>query len=682
MMPLPIHIASSSGNKNFLKRLIDTVAPEVLEIKNECGKTPLMLAVIHHHFECVNLLLKAAVHVDNSDSLGQTALHIATNKGFHRCVKLLLSYDASYQLKDFSGITPLHLAAINPNSKCLSAVLKVLKPGESDIQDSSKKTALHWCSAWANASHVGMLLLKDANICIPDDQGKTPLHWAATNPTSSALDCVKILLEKEGNLINWQDYEGRSALHLAVGAGNIEVVRFLVSKETCNTDILDNAFCTPLHWAAKKGFADKADILLKKSLYTSADDSGATPLHYTAFHNYAKVVETFLSRSFIYDIADASGRNAILWAAARNADDVIEVMAKNGVLLDCSDKDGLTALHYASLKGHLSTIKILVKHGVPINKKDKCGMTPLLRACEFGRAKASQLLIQLGADATITDVNDCSMLHWCALGGHAYLCQMLLHKEMPANIQDAFGRTPLHYACMRSGHLNCVSVLLESNADPNIVDNKGKLPLHWAVLANHWEIVKLLCDYETDVNAMIKKNDWMTALDLAVTKNHYKIVEVLIMYGALHAEEIKNIAAQTIQQWFRNHHFIKQIYQNLHTKLIGSESKEISGKYSFLKSEDGNKDIKCLKGLHENNSEIQDVRNPGFASSIIENNSSKGMSIEKSTVIIQRAWRQYLMKMKFLKMQATIQRTFKTIDQRIEAEKQWCIKLQSFFEQW
>nr|XP_042911787.1 inversin [Parasteatoda tepidariorum]XP_042911788.1 inversin [Parasteatoda tepidariorum] len=120
---------------------------------------------------------------------------------------------------------------------------------------------------------------------------------------------------------------------------------------------------------------------------------------------------------------------------------------------------------------------------------------------------------------------------------------------------------------MRSGYLNCVSVLLESNADPNIVDNKGKLPLHWAVLANHCEIVKLLCDYETDVNTMMKKNDWITALDLAVMKNHYKIVKVLKIYDALHADEIKNIAAQAIQQWYRNHHFMKQIYHNLHAKM-------------------------------------------------------------------------------------------------------------------
>ncbi|GIY98730.1 hypothetical protein CEXT_99921 [Caerostris extrusa] len=477
-MTLPLHVACSTGNRNSVKKIIDTVPLHLLETKDETGKTPLMLCVMHNQVECANFLLKAGVHVDNCDHAGQTALHIASNKGFHRCIRLLLSYNASN-----------------------------IKPGAIDIQDSSKKTSLHWSTAYANIENTKILLAKDANICIPDEEGKTPLHWAATNASVHALECVKILLEKERSLINWQDYSGRSAVHLAVATGSIEVVRYLVCREDCSIDILDNTFC----------FCGKADILLSgRACYTSADDNGATALHYAAFNNHAKTVEVFLSRNYVsVDVEDSQGQNALIWAAAQNSKDVVNIMATNGVNLLHADKNGTTALHAAALQGHEATTEMLLNLLVPIDVKDKCGMTPLLRACEFGRSKTALLLMNQGANIYEKDAKDRSSLHWCALGGHAYLCQLLILKKVECDDQDVFGMTPLHYACMKNGYLNCVSVLLESKAQVNLVDMEGKTPLHHAILSDHKGAIKLICDYDGDVNAMVLlQNNWYKSIYL------------------------------------------------------------------------------------------------------------------------------------------------------------------------
>lgn len=66
-----------------------------------------------------------------------------------------------------------------------------------------------------------MLLKKGAQVGLPDVEGKTPLHWAAScggvmakNRLSEATKCVEALLGNAQNVINWQDYEGRIALHL------------------------------------------------------------------------------------------------------------------------------------------------------------------------------------------------------------------------------------------------------------------------------------------------------------------------------------------------------------------------------------------------------------------------------------------------------------------------------------
>ncbi|GFY39899.1 inversin [Trichonephila inaurata madagascariensis] len=727
-MALPLHVVCATGKKNSLKKIIDSVPLHVLETKDEMGKTPLMLSVMHNQLECSTLLLKAGVHIDNSDNLGQTALHIATNKGFHRAVKLLLSYNASCQQKDFYGVTPLHLAAIHTNPKCLIAMLKEIKPGEIDIQDSSKKTPLHWSTAYSNIENTLILLTKHANICIPDETGKTPLHWAATSSNSNALECVKILLEQEGSLINWQAYDGRSALHLAVATGSVEVVRFLVGREDCDVDILDNTFCTPLHWAAKKGFSEKVDVLLSaRAFHTSADDNGATALHYAASNNHAKTMEVFLSRNYVCadDIVDANGRNAFMWAAARNALDVVKVMAiKNAANFMYADKEGITALHAAAIQGHEEIIEFLLNHQVPIELKDKYSLTPLLRACEFGRSKAALTLINHGANIYEKDANNRSAVHWCAIRGHAYLCQALLFKGVDCNSLDSFGMTPLHYAC-KKGYLNCVSVLLEAKAQPNIADGEGKMPLHLAILGDNLGVAKLLCEYDADVNAatytMAFQICWKTPLDLALTNNNMEMVKLLRQYGAFSYKEIEEIAATKIQVWFCNKsgkfssHTRKKHFPQFES--LFEKRNDITSNTALLKacqhvidtfntkSFIGQKNIPACEmhaspskilpvqnaHTHVNSGMLQQKFNKNFCENIVSSlvRNEKTQSLDRTNLtkearaacIIQRTWRRYILKKRFKKMRSNIRKSFKTIENRNFAERLWQIKLYSFLKQ-
>ena len=61
--------------------------------------------------------------------------------------------------------------------------------------------------------------------------------------------------ESSPSTLNWQDYEGRTALHFAVAHENVAAVQALLNfeQEKCELDRLDNTFRTPLHWAAQLG---------------------------------------------------------------------------------------------------------------------------------------------------------------------------------------------------------------------------------------------------------------------------------------------------------------------------------------------------------------------------------------------------------------------------------------------
>jgi ankyrin repeat protein len=54
----------------------------------------------------------------------------------------------------------------------------------------------------------------------------------------------------------------------------------------------------------------------------------------------------------------------------------------------------------------------------------------------MGHTEVTQALINAGAKVDIVDQDGRSALHWAALGGHAYICQMLIKYGVDPNIRD------------------------------------------------------------------------------------------------------------------------------------------------------------------------------------------------------------------------------------------------------
>eukprot|EP00252_Welwitschia_mirabilis_P007630 TRINITY_DN1920_c0_g1_i1.p1 TRINITY_DN1920_c0_g1~~TRINITY_DN1920_c0_g1_i1.p1 ORF type:complete len:170 (-),score=46.12 TRINITY_DN1920_c0_g1_i1:247-756(-) len=74
------------------------------------------------------------------------------------------------------------------------------------------------------------------------------------------IDDVKELISING-ILNAQDSEGRTALHMAAANGHLDVIRFLISKGAdLNARNLEEN--TPLHWAALNGHAGVVEELI------------------------------------------------------------------------------------------------------------------------------------------------------------------------------------------------------------------------------------------------------------------------------------------------------------------------------------------------------------------------------------------------------------------------------------
>merc|ERR1711920_325431 len=101
------------------------------------------------------------------------------------------------------------------------------------------------------------------------------------------------------------------------------------------------------------------------------------------------------------------------------------------------------------------------------------------------------------------------------------------------------GRGVLHLACTENDHM-AIETFIEGMADVNAKDLAGFTPLMWAAGRNGTESVKMLLDYEADMN--IKAARGQTAMTFALTNGCSAIVDILEKHQMiLDAEEAKRI---------------------------------------------------------------------------------------------------------------------------------------------
>ncbi|XP_051138073.1 acyl-CoA-binding domain-containing protein 1 [Andrographis paniculata] len=81
-----------------------------------------------------------------------------------------------------------------------------------------------------------------------------------------------------------------------------------------------------------------------------------------------------------------------------------------------------------------------------------------------------------------------------------------IESNVPINMKDSEGRTPLHWAVDR-GHFNITALLLEKKADVNAQDDEGQTALHYAAVCERTNIAELLVKHGADVEAKDKEGD-------------------------------------------------------------------------------------------------------------------------------------------------------------------------------
>ncbi|RFU78126.1 hypothetical protein TARUN_4117 [Trichoderma arundinaceum] len=372
-----------------------------------------------------------------------------------------------------------------------------------------------------------------------------------------------------------------AALLNASSAGNIETIRFLLSKGA-GVDTVNVFTHNPLAMATAAGHIEAVRFLLEDEAVPSAlyDDVARTSaLNAAARSSNFTIMELLVHKGTKLDVY-------ALKAVAGSSGD--ESMALKCLQLLLDNSDGISkeaALCKASLKGNWKAFALLLSRGADINALGDRRGNPLQIACaaddidesrieyllglgadpsakgdgngtalqavchsyrgrnEQASIRVAKLLIARGADINAQGgVHGSALKNACASRGEGDVCwynmvELLLQNGADVNAQGGPFNNALQVAC-HMGNSDLVPLLLDWGADVDARGGTFETALHAACLTRPKEgnqgdvdMVRLLLDRGIDVNA-IGQDIFRTALQAACTAGNMRLVRLLLDRGA------------------------------------------------------------------------------------------------------------------------------------------------------
>ncbi|KAJ4762866.1 Ankyrin repeat protein family-like protein [Rhynchospora pubera] len=348
-------------------------------------------------------------------------------------------------------------------------------------------------------------------------RGNTALHIAATY---GHMEIAMILCNEDRNLLTAQNRKGDTALHCAAGAGDTNMVHFLIEfcreelpcfielphqdqgdsemKEILRAKNADGE--TALHKAVQSGHVNvvKELMLANPGLAGEVNGDHASPLYLAAASGDAKMVETIIQFLPVEDVSEAvyigpEGRNALhatVVTALQNKETMTNLLKWNPQLAKGIDKWGRTPLHYATAFGVFDSVQLLLNHDPSmVYISDASGLFPLHIAASTGDLQIIIRLLQESPD--YDELLDSE--------GKNFLHISIEHKRVLV----------ARYVCENP----CFSRIL------NAQDDKGNTPLHIAV-KNEYEKIVIVLIGNPAVKTNLVNKDGLTALDLATIHDH------------------------------------------------------------------------------------------------------------------------------------------------------------------
>jgi ankyrin repeat protein len=284
---------------------------------------------------------------------------------------------------------------------------------------------------------------------------------------------------------------GARAVVEAAKLDDREAVRALV-KQGANVNVAEGDGMTALHWAAAKGDADLAAMLLHAGANVKALTRVGSylPLHMAAKTGSGAAIDVLLKAGAEVNAVTASGTTPLMFAAAAGNVEGIQMLATRGANVNAKETaKGHTALMFAASANRAAAVKTLVKLGA-----DTAAMTTVFDLTHVAMPpdRSAQNNADTKARREVTKGTKEDGPHLAAGVNRGYEYNELVGAQG--------GFTALIFAA-RQGHIESVDALIESGADINRVSGGVRLsPLTIAIINGHFDLAIDLLDKGANPN--------------------------------------------------------------------------------------------------------------------------------------------------------------------------------------
>ena len=307
-----------------------------------------------------------------------------------------------------------------------------------------------------------------------------------------------------------------SAVADAAMRGDKAAVRELL-KQGADVNGAQGDGMSALHWAAERGDAELADMLI----YAGANVAAVTRIgQYTPLHLAGKSGSAPLTKALLKAGADVNAR---------------------------STNSGVTALHMAASAGSTDLINVLVDAKADVNAREaEAGQTPLMFAAGLNRVDAIKALVARGADASITtkviDVPKFSALDRAAADRQRKVIATFVGKDQEGNASPSQVQSAIQAGreIVRSGKIpppdpadanNPRQNFNPDEINPPVATKGGMTALLHASRQGYIEAAEALLDGGAKIDQP-NAGDGTTAVLTAIINGQFDTAMMLIKRGA------------------------------------------------------------------------------------------------------------------------------------------------------
>ncbi|WP_394746947.1 ankyrin repeat domain-containing protein [Spongiimicrobium salis] len=367
------------------------------------------------------------------------------------------------------------------------------------------RTYIFWAAYKNNLELIQHLVDLGARTDLKDSHGYSLLNFAAvTGQQNQAL--YDFCIARGANPKVEKNNDGANALLLVAPFLEDESLIDYFTAAGIDLHAVDHKGDGIFNYAAKKGNTSVLDLLIKKGVAykkRNAEGGNAFIMASQGTRNSSNTLETYKYLEALGlepNIVTDNGFTPLHALAYRNTDlEIFNYFIEKGVGVDQPDINGNTAFSNASYRNDLESIVFLARHSKAINAANKKGVTPLMRAVHRNTVEVVEFLLKEDADAFAKDATGNTLTY--------YLIQsydkrkpkifdqklaLLKAKKLDFKVAQADGNSLWHLA-VKENDMGLLKKIALLNIPINIRNTDGNTPLHLAAMkAKNKEILELL----------------------------------------------------------------------------------------------------------------------------------------------------------------------------------------------